>query len=181
MQKELLLKIVKEAIESEFNQKSIDKQKLIEKNPELKEKGAVFVTLHKDNKLRGCIGSLVAHRSLLDDLISNAKSSAFKDPRFPPLRRDELEKIDIEISILSPYKQIFYKNIDDLKKKIRPNIDGVILKLGSYQATFLPQVWEDIPSFDSFFANLCQKAGIKVSGCLDRNPTIFIYQVKKVK
>ena len=181
MQKKLLLQIAKDAILGRFNHKNIDRDKLIKENPELKEDGAVFVTLKQHGNLRGCIGSIIAHRSLLDDLIYNAQAAAFSDPRFTPLREDELQQTDIEISLLTPYQELEYINRDDLKKKIRPNIDGVILKLGSYQATFLPQVWEELPDFDLFFAHLCQKAGIRVSDCLSSHPTIYTYQVEKIE
>ena len=181
MQKKLLLQIAKDAILGRFNHKNINRDKLIKENPELKEDGAVFVTLKQHGNLRGCIGSIIAHRSLLDDLIYNAQAAAFSDPRFTPLREDELQQTDIEISLLTPYQELEYINRDDLKKKIRPNIDGVILKLGSYQATFLPQVWEELPDFDLFFAHLCQKAGIRVSDCLSSHPTIYTYQVEKIE
>ncbi len=182
MKKEILLEIARKAIEVEFNNRHIDKEYLLKKYPELKEKRAVFVTLNKkDGNLRGCIGSLIAHRTLLDDIISNAKSASFSDPRFPPLKKEELKDITVEVSLLSPYKRLQYKDIDDLKSKIRPKIDGVILKLGTHQATFLPQVWEDIPDFNSFFAHLCQKAGVSPYGCLEKHPDIFIYQVDKIE
>ncbi len=182
MKKEILLEIARKSIEVEFNNRHIDKEYLLKKYPELKEKRAVFVTLNKkDGNLRGCIGSLIAHRTLLDDIISNAKSASFSDPRFPPLKKEELKDITVEVSLLSPYKRLEYKDIDDLKSKIRPKIDGVILKLGTHQATFLPQVWEDIPDFNSFFAHLCQKAGVSPYGCLEKHPDIFIYQVDKIE
>jgi AmmeMemoRadiSam system protein A len=180
MKKELLLEIAKSAILNEFTKKELNRDAILKKYPELGEKGAVFVTLKKGGDLRGCIGSLIAYRSLLEDIISNAKASAFHDPRFKPLDRGELSQIDIEISILSPYKMVMYRDKEDLKRKIRPNIDGVILKLGTYQATFLPQVWETLPDFDLFFANLCRKAGVESLDCLDKQPTIFVYQVEKV-
>jgi len=103
--------------------------------------------------------SLIAYRPLIDDLIENAKSSAFNDPRFPPLKREDIDNITIEISLLSPYKRVEYRDKDDLKGKIRPKVDGVVLKLNGYQATFLPQVWEEIEDFELFFSYLCQKAG----------------------
>jgi AmmeMemoRadiSam system protein A len=181
MDKQLLIKIAKNAIESRFNKKTIDKDKLIRENPDLKKDGAVFVTLKQHGRLRGCIGSLIAHRPLIDDLIENAQSAAFNDPRFLPLGKDELKDTDIEISLLSPYKELEYKDKEDLKRKIRPNIDGVILKLGTHQATFLPQVWEELPDFDLFFAHLCQKAGLRVSNCLSNHPTIYTYQVEKIE
>ena len=180
MQKKIFLEIAKGAIVSKFNHKVIDKEKILKAYPELAEQGAVFVTLKKRDNLRGCIGSLIAHRSLLDDIISNAISSAFSDPRFPPLSENELKQIKIEVSLLSPYKKLTYRDKEDLKKKIRVNIDGIILKLGSNQATFLPQVWEDIPDFDSFFAHLCNKADLSPN-CLEHHPTIYTYQVEKIE
>ena len=180
MQKKILLEIARGAIVSKFNHKIIDREKLLKAYPELEEQGAVFVTLKERGNLRGCIGSLIAHRSLLDDIISNAKSAAFGDPRFPPLKERELEQIKIEVSLLSPYKELEYKDKEDLKQKIRVNIDGIILKSGSNQATFLPQVWEDIPDFDSFFVHLCNKAGLSLN-CLDHHPAIYTYQVEKIE
>jgi len=180
MPKEILLEIARGAIVSKFNHKIIDREKLLKAYPELAKNGAVFVTLKKSDNLRGCIGSLIAHRSLLDDIISNAVSAGFKDPRFPPLSESELSEIKIEVSLLSPYKELIYKDKDDLKKKIRVNVDGVILKLGSNQATFLPQVWEDIADFDSFFAHLCHKAGLSPN-CLDYHPKIYTYQVEEIE
>ncbi len=116
---------------------------------------------------------------LLDDLIHNAQAAAFEDPRFPPLSEEEFEKVQIEISLLSTPQELFYRDIDDLKSKIRPDVDGVILQEGYYQATFLPQVWEQLPSFDLFFAHLCQKAGMSAN-CLENHPQISTYQVTKV-
>jgi len=181
MQKEVLLQIAKDAILSEFDGRKINREALIKKYPQLLKKGAVFVTIKERGALRGCIGSLIAHRPLIDDLIENAKSAAFKDPRFMPLKRHEVDNINLEISILSPYKEVKYENVEELKKKIRPNIDGVVLKLNGYQATFLPQVWEELPTFEEFFAHLCIKAGINPKGCLDAHPQIYTYQVEKIE
>jgi AmmeMemoRadiSam system protein A len=178
--KKILLDIAKEAIKVKFKNTTINKEELIKKYPELKEEGAVFVTLKEKGNLRGCIGSIIAHRPLIDDLIHNAQSAAFKDPRFIPLREEELNDIEIEVSLLTPYKELPYKDKEDLKKKIKPNIDGVILKYGSHQATFLPQVWEELPDFELFFAHLCQKAGLRAN-CLDYHPEIYIYQVEKIE
>jgi len=79
-----------------------------------------LVTIKERGSLRGCIGSLIAHRPLIDDLIENAKSSAFNDPRFPPLGFEDLENITLEVSLLSPYKEVKYNSKEDLKQKIRP-------------------------------------------------------------
>ena len=180
--KRYMLDIAKMAIKEELVKKElIDRKRLLKSHPELSNKGAVFVTIQKRGQLRGCIGSLVAHRTLLDDLISNAKSAAFHDPRFPPLSIEEFEDKDfeLEVSILSEPKKLEYSDLNDLRSKIKVGKDGVILKKGGYQATFLPQVWEQLPSFDTFFAHLCQKGGMRAD-CLNEHPDIYIYHVEKV-
>ncbi len=182
MDSKVLLQIVHKAIEEEFGGKKIDKEGYYLLYPALKEKRAVFVTINKRDSLRGCIGSLIAYRPLLEDLIENAKSAAFKDPRFPPLSKEEYESgdLEIEISILTPPKELNYSDIDDLKTKIKPNVHGVILTIQNYRATFLPQVWEQLPTFDAFFAHLCQKAGL-TPDCLKYHPKIEVYEAIKIK
>ncbi len=183
MNRHYMIDIAKDAIKEELLKSSlIDKEKLLDEHPELGEKGAAFVTLEKRGTLRGCIGSIIAHRTLLEDLIENAKAAAFNDPRFPPLTIEEFENEDlsIEISLLSEPKHLPYEDIEDLKAKIKPGVHGVILKYGIYQATYLPQVWEQLSDFDQFFATLCQKAGLD-GGCLRLHPDIFVYEAQKIK
>lgn len=177
----ILHKLAFLAIKEEFDGKNlIDKSEILYSYPALSNNGAVFVTLQINSQLRGCIGSLVATRSLLDDIIYHAKNAAFHDPRFLPLSEDEFSKVDIELSILSKPLKITYKDIEDLKQKIKPNIHGVILQKNSKSATFLPQVWEQLTSFDMFFSHLCQKAGLNQT-CLEQKPEIFTYTVRKIK
>lgn len=178
--KEILLSLARASIKSQFEGGRIDTSALIEEYPQLEESGATFVTLSQEGRLRGCIGSIIAHRSLLDDVIENARSAAFKDPRFMPLREDELERTRIEVSILSEPQALSYSDTQDLKNKIRVGIDGVILKEGNNQATFLPQVWEELKEFELFFSHLCQKAGLDAE-CLQGHPEIYTYQVEKVE
>jgi len=178
--KKILLSIARESIKNHFLNNKSDFSSFLKENPELKDKGASFVTLTKNGNLRGCIGSIIAHRSLLDDIVSNARSSAFSDPRFPPLSFEELDQIKIEVSILTQPAALEYTDYEDLKNKINPGVDGVILKEGFQQATFLPQVWDELSSFDSFFSHLCLKAGMG-SDCLQLHPEISVYQVEKVK
>ncbi len=183
MEKSYLIDIAKSAIlEDLLKEKLIDKKVLLQKYPELSKSGATFVTLEQKQQLRGCIGSLVPHRTLLDDLISNAKSAAFSDTRFKPLAKNEFddENFSVEVSILSEPKALGYKDIDDLKSKMKIGSDGVILKAGANQATFLPQVWEQLPNFEDFFKHLCQKAGLSAN-CLQQKPQILIYRVQKIK
>lgn len=177
--KKQILEIAKDSIEDELNHKStISKERLIKKYPELNEFKGTFVTLNLDGNLRGCIGSIIAHRPLLDDLISNAKKAAFQDPRFLPLSLEEFKDIDIEVSILSESIQIQYSDFEELKLKIRVNIDGMIVKQNHRQATFLPQVWEQLATFEEFFTHLLQKAGITdISIPIE----VYTYQVEKIK
>lgn len=125
---------------------------------------ATFVTLKKDGALRGCIGSLEAQRPLGQDVVANARAAAFRDPRFPPLVRDEFEAIDVEVSLLSTPRRILFEDHADLIRQLRPGEDGIILEQGeghgSRRATFLPQVWEGLPDPEQFLAHLKQKAGI---------------------
>jgi len=158
----------------------INLEKILDEYPSLKEFGSSFVTITKgkEKSLRGCIGSLEAYRPLYEDIILNARAAALHDPRFQALSELEYNDIKIEVSILSKPEILEYSDIDDLKNKIKPDIDGVVLKLDGKQATFLPQVWEQLPTFDLFFAHLCQKAGLETD-CLKRHPEIYIYHVEK--
>jgi hypothetical protein len=122
--------------------------------------GAVFVTLTQQGQLRGCVGSLVAHRALLDDLEVNACAAAFQDPRFPPLEHRELAITQIEVSILSPAVPMTFSSETDALAQLQPGIDGVILEHGRHRATFLPQVWEQLPDARQFIAHLKNKAGL---------------------
>ncbi len=126
----------------------------------LREKGACFVTLHKSGSLRGCIGSLLAHRPLGEDVAANALSAAFHDPRFDPLTRDEFTDIDIEVSVLSTPEPIFPVDETALMTMLRPGVDGLILEYGPHRSTFLPQVWEQLPDPAMFLAHLKQKGGL---------------------
>lgn len=119
-----------------------------------------FVTLQKNGQLRGCIGSLEARRPLAEDVIVNAFAAAFQDPRFPPLREEELENLEIHISILSPLEEVSVQSESDLLSQLRPGIDGLVLEEGPHRATFLPAVWESLPDPKDFLEHLKLKAGL---------------------
>lgn len=121
---------------------------------------ASFVTLELDGNLRGCIGTLQAHRPLADDIAQNAYNAAFRDPRFVPLTQDEFENIELHISVLNPPYPLPCDSQDELLAKIRPGQDGLIISDGSYSATFLPAVWEELPDPEDFVAHLKAKAGL---------------------
>lgn len=178
MNPSVYIHIAKTAIQAHFDRSKIDKEQYESKYPELSEKKACFVTLTQHKHLRGCIGSIIAHQSLIDDLISNAVSAAFHDPRFPPLRPEEFSETTVEVSLLTHPKEVIYTDRDNLHQIIRPHIDGVILRLNHHQATFLPQVWDELNDFDTFFAHLGVKAGIG-SDPLSYHPDIYTYQVEK--
>lgn len=122
--------------------------------------GACFVTLTKNGELRGCIGSLEAHRPLVFDLIDNAVSSAVNDPRFYPLVLEELDQTEIEVSVLSKPIKVEISSKKELLGKLVPGETGLIIKKGWNRATFLPSVWEDLPEKEEFLSHLCLKAGL---------------------
>ncbi len=128
---------------------------------ELRMPRATFVTLHRHGQLRGCIGTLEAHQPLVEDVAANAYAAAFEDPRFPPVTREELDELEIHISILSPPEALPCRDEADLLAQLRPGRDGLILRDGPYRATFLPAVWEELPDPREFLAHLKRKAGLR--------------------
>jgi AmmeMemoRadiSam system protein A len=119
-----------------------------------------FVTLTEKGNLRGCIGHIIPQETLIEGVRENAINAAFRDPRFPPLSAEEWQDVKIEVSILTDPKPLSYADARDLLQKVRPGIDGLIIKKGYYQATFLPQVWEQLPDRKEFLTHLCYKAGL---------------------
>jgi AmmeMemoRadiSam system protein A len=122
--------------------------------------GCSFVTLRRDGDLRGCIGSLEAHRPLCEDIASNAVAAALRDRRFPPVTAFELEALEVEVSLLTPSEPLACADEDDALRKLRPGIDGVVIEYGHQRATFLPQVWESLPDAPMFIRELKRKAGL---------------------
>lgn len=126
----------------------------------LQQNAACFVTLYKKGELRGCIGALQAYQPLINDIAEHAYAAAFQDPRFPALRQDEYELLEIEISVLGKPKAMTFKSEEDLLQQIRPDIDGLILEYGYNRGTFLPSVWEQLPDKKDFLSHLKMKAGL---------------------
>ena len=127
----------------------------------LEERAACFVTLHRGEDLRGCIGTIVAHRSLGEDVRSNARAAAFSDPRFPPLAVGELAEVTIEVSLLSELEPLEFESEQDLVSRIRPGVDGLLLEHGFHRGTFLPAVWRSLPEPGLFLRKLKTKAGLE--------------------
>lgn len=140
--------------------------------------GASFVTLTAAGQLRGCIGSLEAVRPLLSDVTVNAVAAATRDPRFTPVTKDEWGGISIEVSVLSSPVPLPASNLVDAYAKLRPGVDGVIVEMGVWhKATFLPQVWEGLPSPEEFLGHLWHKAGMQ-PGMWHQDIALQTYTVK---
>lgn len=142
--------------------------------------GASFVTLMKQGELRGCIGTLEAHRPLLEDVRKNARAAAFEDPRFFPLRREEFADIRVEVSLLSVPEPLAVETEAEALARLRPHLDGVVLEYGWRRATFLPQVWEQLPEPREFLRQLKRKAGLPADFWAD-NLLLSRYDVQKWK
>ena len=127
-------------------------------DPRLAGRGATFVTLTLGGELRGCIGSLNAHRPLGQDVRDNAVAAALRDPRFPPLTAAEFAEVRVEVSLLTEPDFIEFRDEADALAQLEPGRDGVIFFNGCQRATFLPQVWEQLPERRQFMAALKQKA-----------------------
>lgn len=140
--------------------------------------GASFVTLTEGRALRGCIGSLEARLPLGDDVRANAVAAAVRDPRFPPLEPREIDRVALEVSVLSPPSPLDVTGFPAAYEALRPGVDGVILEVGSrHRATFLPQVWDELPQPADFLSHLWLKAGVE-PGVWHAGTRLHTYTVK---
>jgi len=146
--------------------------------PKLAETKACFVTLTENGALRGCVGHIVPQEPLYRAVVDNAQNAAMRDWRFPPVQSDEVGKIKIEISVLTEPQPLGFNSPEDLLGKLQPYEDGVVIKIGSRGATFLPQVWEQIPDKVEFLNRLSEKAGCEPSAWRGRDTSISIYHVE---
>lgn len=147
-------------------------------DPTFQEQHGTFVTLKIRNQLRGCMGCLTPSETILEGIRRNAINAAFNDPRFPPLTGTELEQAEIEVSILTNPQDLEYSDGKDLLTKLRPNIDGAIISKDMARATFLPQVWEQLPRTEDFLTHLCRKAGLSPDAWKEGEMDVSIYQVQ---
>lgn len=147
--------------------------------PSLRENGASFVTLTVRGQLRGCIGALEPYRPLVQDVREHAVAAALEDPRFPAVSERELNGIQIEVSRLTRPVPLEYKDASDLLSRLRPHVDGVILRDARHRATFLPQVWEKIPNAAEFLGNLCYKMGVSPDAWRTKHFDVLTYQVQE--
>jgi AmmeMemoRadiSam system protein A len=130
-------------------------------SPELQQPGAAFVTLRLDGRLRGCIGQLVATEPLVNCVADRARAAALDDPRFPPVTPGELPFLEVEVSVLADPEPFDVESYDELIRTVRPGVDGLVVEASGHRATFLPAVWDDLPSQTEFVDALWRKAGLR--------------------
>jgi len=175
----LLLRLARESIEAVVNDRPLPLLDSEALPASLRELGASFVTLTEDGELRGCIGALEAYQPLAEDVREHAVAAAQEDFRFYPVRPKEVAHIQIEISRLTQPQPLEYESTEDLLGKLRPGIDGVILRDGLRRATFLPQVWEKLPDKEAFLSHLCAKMGAAENAWRKKKLTVLTYQVEE--
>jgi AmmeMemoRadiSam system protein A len=176
-----LLKLARLALEDAVRGKSVKPLDLSQYPESLRAPGVTFVTLTRKGNLRGCIGALEAHQPLAEDVREHAIAAALSDYRFPPVREDELDDLEIEISRLTPPKPLLYQTPEELLSALRPHIDGVTLMDGFKRATFLPQVWEKLPDKERFLQHLCQKMGARPNLWHEKILQVQTYQVEEFR
>lgn len=183
-QGQVLLKLARKTIADKLGVQTGEDDSSLEeklKDQAFEAKRGTFVTLNIGGSLRGCIGYLTATEPIKDGIRRNAINSAFNDNRFMPLTVDEFIKLDIEISILTGPQDLDYTDSADLISKLRPHVDGVIIRKGMASATFLPQVWEQLPRVENFLGHLCMKAGMPSDMWKTSRLEVSTYQAQKFK
>ena len=176
----LLLKLARENILREFGKEndSLGFFKTKVSTLVLEESRGTFVTLHKKGDLRGCIGNIDPVKTIFKGVMDNARNAAFNDSRFSPLSYEELKDTSIELSILTQPQKLDYTDARDLIAKLRPDVDGVIIKKQYHSATFLPQVWEQLKDPKIFLNHLCTKAGLPQDEWKSGDLNVSTYQVQ---
>jgi len=172
-----LLKLARSAIEARLVKGAKVERPQALPSALLEDRGC-FVTLHRNGRLRGCIGSIEPVSPLVECIEEHARSAAFRDPRFPPLTAEELREIDIEVSILTVPKKLSFKDGKDLKDQLEPLVHGVILSRGFKKSTFLPQVWKQLPDKEEFLEHLCVKGGMSRNAWQDPETEVRIYEAE---
>lgn len=177
-EQKILLRLAREAMERGVRGEDLPPLDLSSLPLSLREEGSSFITITSQGQLRGCIGALEAYQPLAEDVRQHAVAAALKDPRFPSVQEEELREIQIEISRLTRPIPLEYRDANDLLSKLRPHVDGVILRSDVYRrATFLPQVWEKIPNAAEFLDNLCYKLGVEPDTWRRKHFEVLTYQV----
>lgn len=178
-ERQTLLRLAREAMTLRVQGKNLPRLDLASVPERLREEGASFITLTIRGELRGCIGALEPHEPLAEDVRVHAVAAALEDPRFAPVSERELSAIQIEVSRLTRPVPLEYTNADDLLSKLKPHVDGVILRDAFHRATFLPQVWEKIPDPVEFLNQLCWKMGVSENAWRTKHLDVLTYQVEE--
>jgi uncharacterized protein len=178
-EQKILLRLAREAMERGVKGEALPSLDQSSLSLALREAGSSFITITLHGQLRGCIGSLNPYQSLAEDVREHAIAAALNDPRFPAVREDELNGIQIEVSRLTRPILLEYKDSDDLLSKLHPYVDGVILRDAFRRATFLPQVWKKIPEPEEFLNNLCYKMGVKHDLWRSKHFEVLTYYVEE--
>ncbi len=157
-QMKLLVNIARQAITDYFN--GVNQPPALDQfDDELTQAGACFVTLEVNHQLQGCLGSIVPHMPLIEDVYSKARSAAYQDHRFSPLQESQTKQLTLEVSVLSPLQRVEFKYEEELQDYLDDNRVGVILSDSGHRAVFLPQVWEQLPHPKQFLRHLKIKGG----------------------
>jgi AmmeMemoRadiSam system protein A len=179
-EKQTLLRLAREALDCAVHERKLPPLDQAALTPVLRAFGASFITLTVHGQLRGCIGALEPYQSLAEDVREHTIAAALQDFRFEPVRAAELDLINIEISRLTTPRQLAYTDAEDLLNKLHPGLDGVTLMENRYRrATFLPQVWEKIPSKEDFLGQLCLKMGVAPDSWRKKHLDVQVYQVEE--
>lgn len=178
-ERRVLLDVARKALEDAASGMPLEPLMMEMQSPCLQERGATFVTLRRGGELRGCIGTLEAYQSLIEDVREHALAAALHDYRFPPVTREELKEISIEISRLTPPQHLEYKTCEELERILCSRKEGVILRDGVRRATYLPQVWEKLPDPALFLNSLCMKMGLPPDTWQRRKMEVWLYQVEE--
>jgi AmmeMemoRadiSam system protein A len=178
-EKQTLLRLAREALEAGVRGQPLPQLDPASLTPTLRADGAAFVTLTVRGNLRGCIGALEPYQPLAEDVREHAVAAALEDYRFPPVKESELKNIEIEVSRLTIPVPLEYTTPDDMLSKLRPGVDGVLLRDGFRRATFLPQVWEKIPDKELFMEDLCMKMGAAPDTWRRKHLQVSVYQVEE--
>jgi AmmeMemoRadiSam system protein A len=177
--RQILLELARRSIESAARKRTFPRIRLNDYSTRLQQNGASFVTLTIQKSLRGCIGTLEAYQPLVQDVIDHAAAAATEDFRFSPVSPADVQMIAIEISILTTPGKLDFTSPEDLLEKLTPGEDGVILRDGFRKATFLPQVWDQLPDKSEFLSHLCTKMGAAPTLWKTKNLEIYKYQVEE--
>jgi MEMO1 family protein len=173
-----MLKLARQTLERVVKEDRFPDIQMKDVPEKLKEKKGCFVTLTVNGQLRGCIGHIIPMEPLYKSIMDNARSASLEDPRFNRVEVAELAKIRIEISVLTTPEPLKFDSPEDLLKKLKPNVDGVVLHVGGGRSTYLPQVWEQLPDPEQFLNHLSEKAGMPASAWRKPDTEVQIYHVE---